>query len=466
MTGLRKLKVIAVVGLLTVGVPLFSESRSRPASASDTAGEALSGLTVRGLASDNGLDERPSAAPFLIDRARQAGLSRFHMTWAATEVDYNRDGRMDVWIGKHYRGGDLWRNNRRGGYVRVKTAAWPRHSLENTSKTVDRHDCAWADVDRNGRPDSYCSAGRFNTNGVKIGRDNELWLQGRKGGFRDVGTEWGVGDVCGRGRNVTFIDANGDRFPDLFVGNDVPRNVPDPCNRHPRRYPNEHSKLFVNKHGNGFRYAKFRFDFGPGVGSRCAVRVDYDRDGWTDLLACGSDGRASLKRSGSGGPEELRLFRNRQGHRFADVSGRLPAVLAMDATVGDLDGDHDPDLILASWKGFSYALNTDGRFGDPVLIEVPPIGRARAVAVGDADLDGDLDVFGVVVRRFQPNPNDRLYLNDGLAFTPVVAPRAGGTADEVTTLHPGKQGRAEFLVMNGYHFERPHPNIQLIRLVQ
>jgi hypothetical protein len=173
-----------------------------------------------------------------------------------------------------------------------------------------------------------------------------------------------------------------------------------------------------------------------------------------------SHGRRRLPRGNS-----LRLFRNKPGRRFADLTDRLPAVTVSDATTGDIDGDGDPDVIFASRAGFFYALNTDGHFADRVLIGAAPIGVGRAVAVGDADLDGDLDVFGCIGHRFHPNPDDQLYLNDGLTFNAVVAPSAGGTADEVIAVHPGKQGRAQFLVMNGFHHANEHPNIQLINLV-
>jgi hypothetical protein len=396
----------------------------------------------------------------LVDRATRAGLSTHHITWGASEVDYNRDGRMDLWVSRHFLGAALWRNTGHGRYVKVRTQAW--HHLSPEGKSVDRHDCQWADVDRNGLPDAYCSAGRFTANFVKTGRDNELWLQGPTGRFRDVGTAWGVGDICARGRSVVFLDANGDRFPDLFVGTEVPRREPDPCNRHPERYPNENSKLFINAGGEGFRYDRPDFDYGAGVGSRCALRIDFDGDGWDDLLTCGSD--VLPKRSGTGPALDMRLFRNKHGHGFADLSDRLPPVSVADATTGDIDGDDDPDLIFASKAGFFYSLNTDGHFGARTPIDAPLVGRrGRAVAVGDADLDGDLDVFGCIGRRFEVNANDRLYLNDALTFTPVVGPKALGTADEVIAVHPGDDDRAQFLVLNGFH-GTSHPNVQLLNL--
>jgi hypothetical protein len=411
-------------------------------------------------------DRRSEAAdtrrPVLIDRLRQAGLVRHHMTWSSSEVDYNRDGRPDLWIGKHQDGGDLWRNTGRGKYVRVRSRAWPHRNPSGL--VVDRHDCQWADVDRNGRPDAYCSAGRFGATIVKSGNDNELWLQRPAGRFRDVGTAWGVGDRCGRGRNVVFLNFNHDRFPDLFVGNQVPPHGGDVCTHHPRRYPNQASKLFINVRGDRFRYAKAKFRFGPGPGSRCALNIDFDQDHWDDLVACDTvPARLGKYRSGTNQPAALRLFRNKHGRRFADRSDLLPNVRVNDATVADIDHDHDPDLVLARYRNFLYSLNTDGQFGTPVRIGTAPVGTARAVAVGDADNDGDLDVFGMIGHLGHHNPNDRLFLNDGLAFTTVVAPRARGTADEVIAVHPRVQAPAQFLVMNGWHFNK-NTNVQLLTL--
>jgi hypothetical protein len=93
-----------------------------------------------------------------------------------------------------------------------------------------------------------------------------------------VGTKWGLGDPCGRGRHVAFLYANSDAYPDLFVGNEVPRDVPDRCDDPASGLPNEESKLFINMKGTGFHYAPRFFRFGSGPGQRCAEVLDYDGD--------------------------------------------------------------------------------------------------------------------------------------------------------------------------------------------
>ncbi|CAN5694696.1 hypothetical protein BH24ACT11_BH24ACT11_18980 [soil metagenome] len=137
------------------------------------------------------------------DTAPQAGLAAKSKTWSADGIDYNKDGAQDVWIGYHGQGGKLWRNNGAGTYRRVAKAAWPATNPDG--RTIDRHDCVWADVDLNGRLDAYCSAGRFIRNIVKdADRDNEMWMQTTRGRFRDVARPKVLGDVCGRGRHVAF----------------------------------------------------------------------------------------------------------------------------------------------------------------------------------------------------------------------------------------------------------------------
>ena len=407
-----------------------------------------------GTANGTGPASAPVARVRAVDRAEVAGLAKRTKTWEASAVDYDRDGDEDVWIGYHGQGSRLWSNNGRGRYRRVATSAWPKHN--DHGKIIDRHDCDWADVDRNGRPDAYCSTGRFLSNEVKRGRDNELWMQSRSGRFRDVANKWGVGLPCGRGRHVTFVDANGDRWPDLFVGNEPPRHTHDPCNRRPGSPRNEQSRLFVNTHGTGFRSAPRLWDYGAGPGTACAEALDFDGDGWQDLLACGHRGG-----------ESLRLYRNRQGHGFADVTAQhdLDAP-ANDAAVADLDHDGDPDLVTARHGRFTYQLCANGHYGPPATIGRPAHGNGHSVAVGDADGDGDLDVYGLAAAR--GNPDDTIWLASGPngdpTYTPIHVPSARGKGESVTSLDPRGNGRTEFLVLNGYGRALDPGPIQLIRV--
>ena len=377
-----------------------------------------------------------AAAPTLVDRAVQSGLYVSTQTWASTAVDYDVDGLEDVWVGFHQWGGRLFRNNGNGTYTRVALSAWPRTNSQGG--IADRHDCAFADVDGNGLPDAYCSTGRNQSNYVKgATRDNELWLQTSVGSFTEVGTQWGVGDWCGRGRFVTFLDANADGRPDLFLGNETPRSVSDPCDNAANGYPNEESKLFLNT-GTGLVYAPNFYRFGAGPGQRCAVTLDYNRDGRTDLLAC---------RLRNNVP---RLYRNNGGTSFTEVASaaRLTSNVG-DAVTGDLNKDGWTDLFFASGNACTYRLNTNGVFGNPVTVRALPSGQARSVAVGDADGDGDLDLY-CMARADGSNPNDYVMLNNGTSWTSLTVPAAPGDGDEVTALLPfGVAGPTQFIALNG-----------------
>jgi hypothetical protein len=407
---------------------------------------------------------RAAASMVAEDVAATAGLRVAHTrTWSALAGDYNRDGAQDVLINYHGHFGGiqkatsyaakLWRNKGHGRYVH--DLALPFYSGDRDGKLIDRHNCDWADVDRNGHTDLYCAAGRTEQNVVKRGRDNELWLQDGRGRFREVGTAWGVGDVCGRGRDVAFIDANADQYPDLFVGNDFPRRIPsDPCNTS-TTLPDEESKLFLNVRGERFRPAPGYWDDGGSQGDRCAEVLDFNNDGWDDLFTCPRAGNTP------------RLYENQAGTGFADVTpASMLAQTVNDAVIADLDTDGDPDVVTASDDHFGYYLNDNGQYGEQGFIaRVAAPRRGWSVAAGDTDGDGDVDVYGMVEKGLYANPDDSIWLNDGLTFTRVPVPHAGGAADDVVALRPGRAGRTSFLVLNGRKRFRSGP-VQLIRVVR
>jgi FG-GAP-like repeat len=377
-----------------------------------------------------------------------SGLNATTETWEATPVDFDNDGDQDVWVGHHDQGGTLWRNAGARTYTRAAASAWPKVNADGL--IPDRHYCAWADVDHNGLPDAYCTAGRGGRNAVKNGKDNELWLQRTPGAFAEVGTEWNVGDVCGRSHYAAFLRANGDAYSDLFVGNAPPRDDPkDPCNVASNRLTSEQSKLYINVNGRGLA-ANTQMGISGYGGSRCAEVADINADGWDDLLVCG--------------PPGTKLYRNNRGAGFTDVAASNGlASTVTDADFGDLDGDGDVDLVTAEWGRIAYRLNTDGQFGSASIVyRVPSGSGGRGVAVADADGDGDLDVYALLSNVPRgTNPDDVVLLNAQLRFTPVDIPAAGGVGDSVVALDGDSDGTSDFLVLNGVEVAGP---TQLIRL--
>ena len=196
-------------------------------------------------AADSGSAEPTPGAPLdttglkMEDIAAAAGISSVSDSWSSTPADYDGDEDIDVLIGYHAQGATLWRNNG-GTFEKASPSAWPPRP--------DRHNCAWGDVNQDGRLDVYCTVGRLKNNYVKVAPrpDNELWIQQEDGSFVDVGTDWGLGDPFGRGRATTFVDANGDAFPDLYIGNALPRDTD------PDGGVGGENKLFLNAGGEGF----------------------------------------------------------------------------------------------------------------------------------------------------------------------------------------------------------------------
>lgn len=397
--------------------------------------------TILGPLASRGDASKGRAHPTVPTLRNHIAYSHIHtpnLTYSGEGVDFNGDGYQDLWISNHTKGGSLWRNNGTGQFTQVAKYAWPRLNAQH--KLIDRHDCAWADVDGNGKIDAYCSTGRTMQNYVKTNRGNELWLQHLDGRFYERAKYWHVTDVCGRGRFVKFINANGDKYPDLLLANATPRNVQDPCDTDPK-LPNEKSKLWINEGGKSFHYAPVKLPLEAGMGDQCIVPLDYNQDGWQDLYLCQNADQPPL------------LFENRNGNGYVNVTAQQPLTgQVTDAAVTDLNGDGYPDLVTSSAGAFQYQLNNAGVFADPVVIgTVPPDAEGWAVAIGDINGDGVSDVYGMVGdKHLQTNPNDEVFLRSGLQFTPMPVPPAGGLADDIVMVHPWKTGQLGMLVLNGY----------------
>ncbi len=393
------------------------------------------------------------AATVLADMAAAEGFSANALTWSSSTVDYNNDGLEDVWVGFHQNiDSRLMRNNGDGTYTWVARDAWKRKNV--LGGIPDRHDCAWSDVDGNGLVDAYCSTGRNMSNIVKTAKnDNELWLQTTPGTFVDRGTQWGLGDACGRGRHVAFLDVNRDGWDDLFVGNEKPRDVSgDPCDNPANNLPNEKSKLFLNDAGHGFHYAPaWNVDY-LHIGVRCAFPLDYDHDGRMDLFACTWESR-----------EPLLLHNTGTGFVERGESQGLTSPVTS-ARAGDINSDGVADLVMSDPNGFLYRLGVPGGFGAAHRLYTTQNAKfdGWSVAIGDINGDGRNDIYGLVRDvTSKTNPDDVVLLNQGGgAFTTLTPPSTTGNGDKVTAIHPQRGGKAQFLVQNGEGHE-PGP-VQVI----
>ncbi len=181
--------------------------------------------------------------------AAQAGVDRipFYGMGAAV-ADFDNDGFQDLLI-TGYPSVALFRNNGNNTFTDVTEKA----GLNNRGRWAAS--AAWLDYDRDGRLDLFiCNYAKFsfadrktceyqgtNTYCAQTAYEGEisaLFHNNGDGTFTDVTERSGVGKFKGRALGVVSIDLNDDGWPDLFVARDASPNL-----------------LLINKHDGTFEDA-------------------------------------------------------------------------------------------------------------------------------------------------------------------------------------------------------------------
>ena len=358
-----------------------------------------------------------AAVPVTVtDRAAAAGLgSGLNLTWSAAVSDFNGDGWSDVFVAQHFRVSHQWLNNQDGSFREVNMGYFG---------PSDRHDCLAADFNADGREDIFCSIGTDRGTALK---SNELYLQQPGHTFTQQAYQWLVSDPAGRGRSSTILDANNDGHSDLFSGTLALRadGLPSP------------NRFYINT-GRGSMLDSPAMGLDLDIGSRCAHTVDYNGDGWPDLLVCADLGG-------------LHLFKNDQGRGFADVSPILGGhVGAVDAAMADVNHDSRPDLITLTSNTLAERLQrADGTFAPSHTIL--SLHAGMTLAVGDVNSDHNPDIYVAGGRTGDTNAPDYLLLGNATGgFTSQPIPETTvGYGDRVYALDYNHDGRTDFLVLNG-----------------
>jgi enediyne biosynthesis protein E4 len=325
----------------------------------------------------------------------------------AATGDFDNDGWIDLYV-TNLGSNQLLRNNGNGTFSDVTAKAGaddPRWSTSATFFDYDRD--GWLDLFVanyvNFRPDmtrncfSAGSARDYCNPVVYDAVPDKLLHNNRDGTFSDVSARSAIARESGRGLGVMASDVNGDGWTDLYVANDgdpnqlwinsrgsgafvdeallagvsvnragqpqgsmgidvgdVDRDGDDDL--FVTNLDNEGNTLYLNV-GSGLfedrtaEFGLFKLGF-TGFGTRF---MDYDNDGWLDLVIVNGAVRHLGGQVQKGDPYPLKqrsqLFRNDRGRKFVDVSDSagMPFAqlqVARGAATGDLDNDGDVDLVV------------------------------------------------------------------------------------------------------------------------
>ncbi len=144
-------------------------------------------------------------------------------------------------------------------------------------------------------------------------------------------------------------------------------------------------------HNNGAFGKKYLPEtMGPGV-----AFIDYDGDGWPDILLVNGEDWPGHKRTTS----TLKLCRNNHNGTFTDVTtkaGLALSLFGMGAAVGDYDNDgHDDVFVTALGQNHLFHNNGNGTFTDVTKVAGlwGPDEFSTSAAWVDYDRDGKLDLI-------------------------------------------------------------------------
>jgi hypothetical protein len=354
------------------------------------------------------------------DVTKKAGLADSGWGQGACAGDYDNDGHVDLFV-SYWGQNHLYHNRGDGTFEDVTVKA----GLRNTRARWGTG-CAFLDYNRDGRLDLFVAnyidmdlkttptpdSGLCRYKGVPVacgppgltGGKNVLYRNKGDGTFEDVSDAAGITKASGTyGLGVSTLDFDDDGWTDVYVANDS-----NPA----ALYRNNHDGTFTDLAiTSGCAFSQ---DGKPQAGMGVAVG-DYDRNGTMDIFKTNFAGDTSTlyRNTGEGFCED---------RTFAGGIGTNTRWLGWGTAFVDFANDGWLDLFLVNGHVYPevaqlkteaaykqrkivYRNRRDGRFedvtdrlGEPVT--TPKAGRGAAF--GDVDNDGDIDV---VVNNVHDTPD-------------------------------------------------------------
>jgi hypothetical protein len=297
------------------------------------------------------------------DVTDRAGVNNPQWSVSASFVDIDRDGWLDLFVGNYlsytldahtpcfnrsgppdycmpdvYRAqpSRFYRNRGDGTFVDATAAAGLAREFGPALgvATADFNGDGWIDI--------------FVANDQK---ENQLWINQRNGTFRNMAPESGVavganGEIkADMGVDAGDFDNDGDE--DLFIT--------ELTGQGSTLYVNVGSGLFEDQSARqGIRVPSLPY---TGFG---AAWLDFDNDGWLDLMAANGYVTQNLESLGPNNPFPLQqrnqVFRNRRTGGFEEVTRLAGKVFELEevsrgAAFGDVDNDGDTDVLMANAAG-------------------------------------------------------------------------------------------------------------------
>ncbi len=376
----------------------------------------------------------------LVDVTALAGLDFRHNSGAFGEkylpetmgpgcafLDYDGDGWLDIlivngsdWPGHKTRHSTprLYRNNRNGTFTDVTERAGLAVEMYGMGVAV-------ADFNNDGFPDVLITA---------VGQ-NRLFQNTGRGHFLDVTIKAGLGGRSAFSTSALWFDFDRDGLLDLLVCNyvkwspehDVFCSVDGKHKSYctPEAYHGSTCWLFRNRGNGTFEDVTAKSGIFDTTSKSLGVALlDYDHDGWPDLLITNDT-------------QPNKLYRNRRDGTFEDVAVRAGVAFSEDGKaragmgvdVADFDNSGAPGIAITNFDNEMMALYRPAGPGAYTDIAMKAgIGQASRERLGfgcaflDANLDGRLDLLAVnghideTVRHIRSNAGYSqpalLFLND------------------------------------------------------
>ncbi len=379
------------------------------------------------------------------DVTEASGIRHREYGMGACAADVDNDGLIDLYI-TSVGTNSLYRNSGNGRFTEVPKAGGAEGGMWGTS-------CAFVDIDRDGYVDLFVTnyvdtqhaKNEFcGVSGPPAVRDychpliyapltNSLYRNTGRGTFEDISTRAGIAGHKGNGLGVAVSDIDADGWPDVFVANDSMPNflfhnegngtfteiaalagVAVAADGKARagmgtafadfagterpglivtNHETEMHSLFQNLGGNLFSDLTVPSGVGPATRPYVGFGVvffDYDNDTRLDIAIANGNvtANAGLMRAGATFGQRNLLLRN-NGGRFVDVKeeagpGFSGELVSRALAAGDIDNDGDLDLLITNngaaanllindpstslRAGASTALSTGGNAGNALIV--------------------------------------------------------------------------------------------------